>query len=47
MLGFANLKNLHIVVASDEGLAKCIVITAYEATTDIWEGDFRTKKIKL
>jgi hypothetical protein len=26
MLGLANFKNLHIVVASDEGLAKCIVV---------------------
>ncbi len=47
MLGLANFKNLHIVVASDEGLAKCIVVTAYEATTDVWESDFRTKNKKL
>jgi hypothetical protein len=46
MLGLANFRNLHIVVASDEGLAKCIVVTAYEATTDVWESDFRTKKKK-
>jgi hypothetical protein len=46
MLGLANFKNLHIVVASDEGLTKCIVVTTYEATTDVWESDFRTKKKK-
>lgn len=47
MLGFVNLRNLHIVIAEDSVLAKCIVITAYEATTDTWEGDFKTKKKKL
>ena len=46
MPGYMNLRYLHIVVARDEMLDKYIVITAYEATTDIWEGDFKTKKKK-
>jgi len=35
---------VHVLVAKNGETGECIVVTVYEADTDIWESDFRTKK---
>jgi hypothetical protein len=47
VLGFVNGKALHVVVLRDVVTENCIVITAYEPDPNIWEPDFKTKKIRL
>ena len=44
LLGFLNLRHLHVVIASDGKDNDCVVITAYEPTEELWERDFKTKK---
>lgn len=44
MLGYIGKRPIHIVVAKDNGLGRCIVVTAYEPDTDIWEPGFKIKK---
>lgn len=39
-----NDRPLHAVVAKNDEIGECIVVTVYEADADIWESDFRTKK---
>jgi hypothetical protein len=42
MLYHVNHRPLHLVVAKDD-LDKCIVITVYEPTKEIWATNFKTK----
>jgi hypothetical protein len=44
MLGHADGKPIHVVVAVDSATATCIVITAYEPQPDWWKNDFRTRR---
>lgn len=44
LLGSAETKPLHVVLAYDEAEDLCIVVTAYEPTLEHWNGDFRTRK---
>jgi len=44
LLGRAETKPLHVVVATDEDL--CIVVTVYEPTLENWSDDLRTRKMK-
>ena len=44
LLGFVDAKTLHVVVALDESMGACIVVTAYEPTLEQWGADFRTRK---
>ncbi|MDE3166242.1 MAG: DUF4258 domain-containing protein [Acidobacteriota bacterium] len=46
LLGVANSKPLHVVLASDEQAQRCIVVTVYEPASEHWSEDFRTRKIK-
>ena len=42
MLDYVNNRPLHLVLAKDE-LDKCIVITVYEPSQEIWATNFKTK----
>jgi hypothetical protein len=44
LLGFVGAKPLHVVVALDESMGACIVVTAYEPAIEQWGADFRTRK---
>lgn len=44
LLGFINKRPIHVVVAKAYSEAKCIVITAYQPDTSLWESDFKTKR---
>jgi len=44
LLGFVDGKPLHVVVAFDESVGICIVVTAYEPASEQWGVDFRTRK---
>ena len=46
LLGSAGAKPLHVVLASADAAALCIVVTVYEPTLEQWGGDFRTRKMK-
>ena len=46
LMGIMNLRVLHVVIAKDVLYENCIVVTAYEPHADIWEPDFKNKKIK-
>jgi hypothetical protein len=46
LLGFVDAKPLHVVVALDESMGACIVVTAYEPAVEQWGADFRTRKNK-
>ena len=39
-----NKRPIHTVLAKDEVSKKCIIITAYEPSTELWSNGFRTKK---
>jgi hypothetical protein len=43
-LGVIDQRALHIVVATEEQIAH--VITAYEPDSNLWESDFKTRRIK-
>jgi hypothetical protein len=44
LLGYIDKRPLHIVVAKDEDLQRCIAITAYEPDENIWQAGFKLKK---
>ncbi|MHC1776474.1 MAG: DUF4258 domain-containing protein [Lentimicrobium sp.] len=46
MLIFAdcNGRSLHVVCSENQLENEIVIITAYEASTDIWENDFVTRK---
>lgn len=44
ILGFVEKRPIHIVVAKDENLNRCIIITAYEPDMNIWQDGFKVKK---
>jgi len=44
ILGYINNRPLHVVVGKDDGLGRCIIITAYEPDANIWQTGFKSKK---
>jgi hypothetical protein len=46
LLGFVGAQPLHVVVALDESIGACIVVTAYEPSAQQWGSGFRTRKIQ-
>jgi hypothetical protein len=44
MLGYINDKPLHVVVAKDDQLNRCIIVTTYTPDENIWNSDFKSKK---
>ncbi|MCC5904624.1 MAG: DUF4258 domain-containing protein [Balneolaceae bacterium] len=45
ILGFINKRPIHTVVASEQTLGECIIVTAYQPSAKVWEDDFK-KRIK-
>lgn len=43
ILGFADGKPIHLVVAFNELEASCIIVTAYHPDQKIWDKDFKKK----
>ena len=41
-----NSRNLHLVCSENQDTNQIIIITVYEASSDIWESDFVTRKNK-
>ena len=46
LLGSVEAKPLHVVLAFDDAVGLCIVVTVYEPTLEHWSGDFRTRKMR-
>jgi hypothetical protein len=44
LLGFVDARPLHVVVALDESMGACIIVTTYEPALEQWGADFRTRK---
>lgn len=44
ILGYINKRPVHVVVGKDDGLGRCIIITAYEPDANIWQPGFKFKK---
>ena len=44
VLGFANGRALHVVVARSDQDDMDIVITVYEPDSDVWESDFKRRR---
>jgi hypothetical protein len=44
ILGYLNQRPLHVVVAKVDSENRCIIVTAYQPSIDIWNADFKTKK---
>jgi hypothetical protein len=44
ILGYVDQRPIHLVVAKDDKVGRCIVITAYEPDMNIWQTGFKTKK---
>jgi hypothetical protein len=42
VLGFANLRPLHLLVAKDDA-GICILVTVYEPDKNVWSADFKIK----
>lgn len=47
LLGYAEGRPLHVVVAKDAESGKCFVVTAYEPDPERWTPDFRKRRTKL
>jgi hypothetical protein len=45
ILGLFEDRPIHIVIAIDAASQKCYIITAYVPDLDIWNPDFRTKRL--
>lgn len=43
ILGFADGKPIHLVVAFNKPEASCIIVTAYQPDPKIWDKDFKIK----
>lgn len=46
LLGSVGARPLHVVLASDDAAALCIVVTVYEPALEHWSGNFRTRKMR-
>jgi len=46
LMGVSNQRVLHVVISKDVLYENCIVVTVYQPDANIWESDFKNKKIK-
>jgi hypothetical protein len=46
ILAFYNKRPLHVLYSIDNNTNNIIIITTYEPSNDIWENDFKTRKMK-
>lgn len=44
MLGFKNLRPLHVVFAVDEDSQTCHIITVYSPDSSLWSEDFKIRR---
>ncbi len=44
LLGYIDTRPIHLVIAQDQQNYKCVVVTAYEPGTLMWNKNFKTKK---
>ena len=44
LLAWIGKRPLHALVAQDISFGSCIVVTAYEPDTEIWESDFKNRR---
>jgi hypothetical protein len=44
LLGWVNLRPIHVIVAVDEGNYLCQVITAYIPDSEKWQEDFKARR---
>ncbi len=44
LLGFADRRPVHVVVASDPDSGLCHVITVYQPSPALWSDDFKTRR---
>jgi hypothetical protein len=44
ILGYVNDRPLHIVMAKNDLVNTCIIVTTYEPSPDLWNSDYKTKK---
>jgi len=43
LLGFIDLRPIHLVVAKKDGTNDCILVTVYEPDRNIWSNDYKSK----
>ncbi|MBF0210419.1 MAG: DUF4258 domain-containing protein [Desulfamplus sp.] len=46
LLGFVEQRPIHIVLAIDKKDESCIIITAYEPDIELWENNFKERRLK-
>lgn len=46
MLGFRNLRPLHVVLAVDEDSQTCHIITVYPPDSSLWNEDFKIRRTR-
>jgi hypothetical protein len=44
LLGWVDVRPLHVVAACDPETETCIVVTAYEPSASLWAADFKTRR---
>ena len=43
LLGFINLRQMHLLVAKEKETDYCILVTVYEPDKNFWKSDFKIK----
>ncbi len=43
MLGYVNIRPIHVVIALNHQSGECIIVTAYEPSPGLWTSDFKKK----
>ena len=43
LLGIADLRPLHLLIAKDNETGDCILVMVYEPDRNVWSDDFKTK----
>lgn len=46
LLGYSGNRPLHIVLSCDPGTEIIFIITIYEPSAELWEGDYKTRRRK-
>jgi hypothetical protein len=46
LLGYSGSRPLHIVLSGDQDMELIFIITIYEPSDDLWEGDYKTRRRK-
>lgn len=46
LLGFVQERPIHIVLAIDQTNKSCVIVTAYEPDVELWEDNFKRRRLK-